>query len=228
MNNEALQEIQKKIEYQFHNENLLITALTHSSYANERITNKVEDYERQEFLGDSILELVSSEFIYKKHTQMPEGEMTKLRASMVCEKALAFSARDLELGRFIRIGKGEERTGGRERESIIADVMEAMIGGIYLDSGLEEARSFIHKFILEDVENKQIFNDNKTLLQEYIQKNGDNKIVYEPVAEEGPEHDKIFIIQVSIDGKVCGIGRGRNKKAAEQNAAYEALLHMKK
>ena len=165
----TLQVLEERIGYRFQNIALLKQALTHSSFTNEQKINKQKHYERLEFLGDAVLEMVSSEFLFKAHPQMPEGELTKLRASMVCEPSLAFCARDLELGKFILLGKGEESTGGRKRESITSDVMEAVIGAIFLDGGIECAKAFINRFILSDLEDKQLFYDSKTNLQELVQ-----------------------------------------------------------
>lgn len=220
--------LEEVIGYHFYNENLLQQALTHSSYANERKINKCSDYERLEFLGDAVLELVTSEFLYLRYPKLPEGQLTKLRASMVCEPALAYCARDLELGRYLFLGKGEAATGGRGRASITSDVMEAIIGAIYLDSGIAQAKSFIMRFILNDIEDKQLFYDSKTILQEQIQKTPGSMLSYELVSEEGPEHEKMFAVNALIDGQVKACGRGRSKKAAEQEAAYQVLLEMKK
>ena len=164
-----LELLQERIGYRFKDEHLLFQALTHKSYANERQINKTESYERLEFLGDAVLELVSSEFLFHKYVDLPEGELTKMRASMVCEPALAFCARDLELGEFVLLGKGEECTGGRLRDSITSDAMEAVIGAVFLDGGLDAAKEFIYRFILSDLENKKLFYDSKTNLQELMQ-----------------------------------------------------------
>ncbi len=223
----TLQLLEDRIGYHFKDISLLKQALTHSSYTNEQKINKQKHYERLEFLGDAVLELVSSEFLFHNHPDMPEGEMTKTRASMVCEPTLAFCARDLELGKFLLLGKGEESTGGRKRDSITSDVMEAVIGAIFLDGGMEEARSFIDRFVLSDLEDKQLFYDSKTSLQELVQGTLKKEIHYEPVGEYGPEHDKTFLVEVHIDGDKVGFGEGRTKKAAEQKAAYEALLKLK-
>ena len=223
-----MQLLEERIGYHFHNIALLKQALTHSSFTNEQKINKLKHYERLEFLGDAVLELVSSEFLYKIKPEMPEGEMTKTRASMVCEPSLAFCARDLELGQFILLGKGEETTGGRKRDSITSDVMEAVIGAIYLDGGMEPAREFINRFILSDLEDKQLFYDSKTNLQELVQAVYKKDIQYKLVGECGPEHDKTFLVEVCLDQERIGSGEGRTKKAAEQMAAYEALLMLKK
>lgn len=218
-----LEELQNRIGYFFHDVGLLEQAVTHSSYANERSIRKIPDYERIEFLGDAVLETVSSELIFREYTSMSEGNMTKLRASLVCEPALAYCARKLELGRFLNLGKGEERCGGRERDSIIADVMEAITGAIYLDGGMEQAKAFILGHILNDVENSGIFYDSKSTLQEMIQRTG-GVLRYELIDESGPEHDKTFTARVLIDGIPRGVGSGHNKKQAEQKAAYEAII----
>ena len=220
--------LEEVIGYHFYNEQLLRQALTDSSYANERKVNRCGDYERLEFLGDAVLELVTSEFLYLRYPECPEGQLTKLRASMVCEPALAYCARDLELGRYLFLGKGEAATGGRGRASITSDVMEAIIGAIYLDSGITQAKSFIMRFILNDIEDKQLFYDSKTILQEQIQKTPGAVLTYELVSEEGPEHEKVFVVNALIDGKIRSSGKGRSKKAAEQEAAYQVLLEMKK
>ncbi len=171
-NRESLKELEKKIGYQFKKKGLLKQALTHSSFSNEQKINKFANYERLEFLGDAVLELLSSRFFYENYPEMSEGEMTRRRSAMVCEPALAFCARDISLGEYVLLGKGEEATGGRKRDSIISDVMEAVIGAIYLDGGLVEAGGFVERFIFSDLENKQLFFDSKTILQEKVQKAG--------------------------------------------------------
>ncbi len=220
----TMKELEQRIGYQFHDISLLKQALTHSSFTNEQKINKTGDYERLEFLGDAVLELTSSEFLFHEHQDVPEGELTKMRASMVCEPALAFCARDLELGKFIRLGKGEENTGGRERDSIISDVMEAVTGAIYLDGGMEPARQFINSFILSDLEDKRLFYDSKSNLQELIQGKLKKEFWYELLEESGPEHNKVFKVSVHMEDEVLGEGIGKTKKAAEQQAAYKALL----
>ncbi len=224
---ELLAQLQEKIGYRFSDEGLLRQAVTHSSFANEQKINKLSNYERLEFLGDAVLEMVSSEFLYKENPQMPEGQLTRLRASMVCEPALAYCARDIDLGSYILLGKGEEATGGRKRDSITSDVMEAVIGAIFLDGGIEEAKKYIYRFILSDLENKILFMDSKTLLQEEVQKNNTAQLHYELIGETGPDHDKEFHVRAYLDGKEIGTGIGRTKKAAEQQAAYEALMLLK-
>lgn len=224
---EALRELQDKIGYRFKDESLLKQALTHSSFANEQKINKLNNYERLEFLGDAVLELISSEFLFNENKDMPEGQLTRLRASMVCEPALAYCARDIDLGSYILLGKGEEATGGRKRDSITSDVMEAVIGAIFLDGGIENAKEFIYHFVLSDLENKILFLDSKTLLQEEIQKKNTAQLRYELVGETGPDHDKQFSVEAYLDDKLIGSGVGRTKKAAEQQAAYEALMKLK-
>lgn len=221
-------EIEHRIGYTFHNPALLERALTHSSYSNEHRLGKLNNNERLEFLGDAVLEVVSSEFLYKKYPERPEGELTKQRASMVCEQTLALCARDLELGSYLLLGRGEDMTGGRERASVTSDAMEAMIGAIYLDGGFANAKEYIDRFILNDIENKQLFFDSKTILQEIVQGEMECEPVYELTGEEGPNHNKKFTVQVLIREQVYGTGSGRTKKAAEQEAAYAALLKLKK
>lgn len=223
----SLHNLEEQLGYCFHNKELLKQALTHSSYANERKINKIQNYERIEFLGDAVLELVSSEFLFHNNETMSEGQMTRQRASMVCEFALSFCAREIELEKFIYLGKGEEATGGRGRDSIISDVMEAVIGAIYLDGGFEEARQFIHRFILSDLEHKRLFYDSKTILQEMVQKDGHEQLTYVLTEERGPEHEKQFFVEARIGGKTVGSGVGRSKKTAEQQAAYKALLSLR-
>ncbi len=220
----TLKALEKRIGYQFKDISLLKQAVTHSSFTNEQKINRAKNYERLEFLGDAVLELVSSEFLFHQNPELSEGELTKLRASMVCEPSLAFCARDLELGQFMRLGKGEESTGGRKRDSITSDAMEAVTGAIFLDGGMEPAREFINRFILSDLEDKRLFYDSKSNLQEVIQGKLKKEFSYRLLQESGPEHDKTFVVEVVMDGKQLGMGTGRTKKAAEQQAAYKALL----
>ena len=220
----TLKMLEDRIGYKFRNIVLLKQAVTHSSFTNEQRINRAGDYERLEFLGDAVLELVSSEFLFRMHPEMPEGELTKMRASMVCEPSLAFCARDLELGKFMRLGRGEENTGGRERDSIISDAMEAVTGAIYLDGGMEPAKAFIDRFILSDLEDKQLFHDSKSNLQELVQGKLKKDVRYELLEESGPEHNKTFRVSVYMGNECLGEGSGRTKKAAEQQAAYKALL----
>ncbi len=220
----SLDRLQERIGYTFQDEALLKQAMTHKSYANEMMINKNKSYERLEFLGDAVLELVSSEFLFYEHEDYPEGELTKMRASMVCEPALAFCAKDLELGEYLLLGKGEECTGGRLRDSITSDAMEAVIGALYLDGGMKPAKEFINKFILSDLDKKRLFIDSKTMLQEFVQGKLKKEFSYHLIEEKGPEHDKTFAVNVVVDGEIISSGTGRTKKNAEQNAAYEALL----
>ena len=225
--NYPVEKLEARIGYVFRDKELLGQALTHSSCANERKIHKIKDYERIEFLGDAVLELVTSEFLYGKHEEMSEGVLTRTRAAMVCEPSLASCARNLGLDRYIRLGRGEEMCGGRERDSIVSDAMEALIGAVYLDGGFERAREFIHRFVLEELENKALFYDAKSILQEEVQKDG-GEVHYVLTGESGPEHDKMFFVEVYQDGKLLGKGSGHNKKKAEQQAAYEALLLLRK
>lgn len=223
-----LKELQDRIGYHFHDDKLLKKAMVHSSYANEKHLPKYECNERLEFLGDAVLELISSEFLFSLHKTMPEGQLTKTRASMVCEPALAFCARDIELGKYLLLGKGEDATGGRKRESVTSDAMEALIGAIYLDGGFANAKEFIERFILKDLENKKLFYDSKTILQEIVQAHFKEELSYHLVGEEGPDHDKTFQVELQIGEQVYGIGKGRTKKSAEQEAAYKTILMLHK
>lgn len=222
-----VKELEEKIGYNFKDSHLLGHAVTHSSYVNEKHMKKADCNERLEFLGDAVLELISSEYLFFENQTMPEGELTKLRASMVCEKALAFCARDLELGSYLLLGKGEDATGGRFRESITSDALEALIGAIYLDGGFANAKEFVKSFILNDLESKQLFYDSKTILQEVVQA-AHKEVVYEIIGESGPEHDKDFIASAKVDGMFHVTAKGHTKKHAEQHAAYEALVELKK
>lgn len=228
MTEEMLGELEEKIGYHFEDKVLLRQAVTHSSYANEMKINKYDDYERLEFLGDAVLELVTSDFLFRERRENSEGKLTKLRASIVCEPALASCAREISLEQYILLGKGEEATGGRGRDSIVSDVMESVIGAVYLDGGLEEASAFIHRFVLSDLEHKQLFYDAKTKLQEIIQRENNGNLRYKLVKEEGPQHDKIFDVEAYVGERLVGAGSGHSKKAAEQQAAYQALLARKK
>lgn len=220
-------ELEKVIGYEFRQKGLLRQALTHSSFANEKHMKKLSDNERLEFLGDAVLEVVSSEFLYRNYPKLTEGDLTKLRASIVCEPTLALCTREMDLGRHLFLGKGENQTGGRMRKSILSDALEAVIGAIYLDGGFAPAQRFIQKFILTDIEHKKLFYDSKTILQEVVQGNFDEPLSYELLAEEGPDHDKSFRVAAKIGGRQLGEGSGHTKKAAEQEAAYQALLQLK-
>ncbi len=222
-----MREFEKNIGYEFRNKRLLSTALCHSSYANES-KKGLQSNERLEFLGDSVLSIVVSEYLYKHFSHMPEGELTKFRASLVCEKSLHKQAQKLHLGEYLMLGKGEELTGGRERPSILADAVEAVIAAIYLDSNLEQARNFILSILHEDLvpEKLEEAKDYKTILQEIIQQNKEEKVSYCLVEESGPDHDKRFTVEVRLNSNVIGRGTGRSKKDAEQAAAREALALM--
>ena len=197
--------------------------MCHSSYANERNMGRLKSNERLEFLGDAVLELITSEFLYKSFPQMPEGEATKTRASIVCEQSLAFCARSIGLGAYILLGRGELASGGRERPSITSDAFEALIGAVYLDGGFTSAKEFVRRFVLDDLKHKQLFFDSKTILQERIQAHCKESLHYELVREEGPDHQKVFVVRAMLGERVIGEGQGRTKKAAEQEAAYHAL-----
>lgn len=219
-----LDNLENEIGYQFKDKSLLKQALTHSSFSNEQKIRKWKNYERIEFLGDAVLELVSSDYFYRTYPEETEGNLTKMRAAAVCEQALAITARQLKLGSYMIFGKGEEANGGRERESIIADAVEAVIGAIYLDASLEEAKKFIYRFVLNDLDHKRLFYDAKSILQEHIQETKAGELVYELIREEGPEHDKLFVVEARLNDVTIGSGEGKSKKTAQQHAAYDALL----
>ena len=216
-------DLEKRIGYTFHNKKYLQTAVTHSSYANE-MKEPTTYNERQEFLGDAVLSIIVSDYLYK-NSSLAEGDLTKLRAALVCEKSLCGFAAKIDLGSAIRLGKGEEMMGGRTRPSILADAFEALIAAIYLDSGMESARNFVLPFVMDTLEseNKIRFHDYKTALQEIVQKNPEEKLTYVLVEESGPDHDKRFEVEVHLNSNVIGHGVGKSKKNAEQMAAKEAL-----
>ena len=213
-----IKELEEVIGYRFRDPDYLITALTHSSYSNEMKIRTCHDYERQEFLGDAVLETVSSEYLYSLYPDKGEGELSTMRASMVCEPSLAICARDMGLPDFLRLGRGEELMGGREKDSITSDATEAVIGAIYLDGGFEAAKKFVLEFILGDLKTEDLYRDTKTELQEIVQNFGSH-VDYELVSDEGPDHDKTFVIRAVVDGKIIGTGSGRTKKQASKNAA---------
>ena len=223
MQQDRLMELQDRIDYHFKDVSLLFLALTHSSYANEYRLHKIHHNERLEFLGDAVLEIVSSDFLYRNFPDMAEGQMSRKRASLVCEPTLAYCARQIDLGDYLFLGKGEDMNGGRRRDSILSDALESVIGAIYLDSGIESAGKFIMSFILNDMDNKVMFHDSKTHLQEILQKDHCEPISYELVGTHGPEHDRIFTMQVRVGDKVIGTGSGHTKQAAGQEAAYHAI-----
>lgn len=227
-NNKRIEEFEKIIGYSFRNKSLISEALTHSSYANEHRLNYMSNNERLEFLGDAVLEISISEYLYNRYPNEPEGYLTKMRASIVCEPTLALCSKDIRLGEFLLLGKGEELTGGRERKSITSDAFEAVIGAIYLDGGFANAKEFIDKFILADIKDKQLFYDSKTILQEIVQAKGDKNLVYKLVGENGPDHNKQFEVNAMLGDEIVGKGIGRTKKAAEQEAAYNAIMTINK
>ena len=226
--NKNLRELEEIIGYKFKNRHYLEQAMTHSSYANEKNLGKLGCNERLEFLGDAVLELISSDFLYGEFPKVPEGELTKKRASLVCEPSLAYCAREFGLPQFLMLGKGEDMTGGRNRDSIVSDATEALLGAIYLDGGFANAKEFVLRFILNDIEHKQLFYDSKTILQEIVQEDGSGAVEYPLIREEGPDHNKSFTVKAVVNGTVCGQGTGHTKKAAEQAAAYEALRRLRK
>ena len=221
-----LKTLMNKLGYTFHNETLLKKALTHSSYANEG-RHALQSNERLEFLGDSVLGLVAANYLFHKENG-PEGELTKLRAAIVCEKALCSYARELSLGDYLLLGKGERATGGAERPSILADAFEAVTAAMYLDGGFEPVSAFLLHFLEKEVSNQRRlhFKDYKTTLQEIIQQNPEERLEYVLTGESGPDHDKVFVVEVHLNSNIIGSGRGRSKKEAEQQDAREALKLM--
>ena len=215
-------ELEREIEYTFRDKKHLDIAFTHTSYANEKMVAKLPSYERYEFLGDAILEFISSEYLYDNYPELPEGKLTKLRASLVCEFTLSKIARQLGLGQLGYFSRGEVKTGGRNRDSILCDMFESLLGAIYLDGGMDAAKTFARKYLLNDIEHKQRFYDSKTTLQEYAQKRGE-KITYEILSEGGTDHNPIFEAACSMGNKKLAKGSGHSKKSAEQDAAYNAL-----
>jgi len=222
-------ELEEKLGYVFRDKSLLASALSHSSYANERKAIGYNSNERLEFLGDAVLGFVTADVLYRVDPALPEGRMTKLRAELVCETALHKTALELELGRYLRLGKGEEHTGGRERPSILADAVEAVIAALYLDGGFDVSRRFIMAHVLAGADIAcEPTGDWKTELQEFIQQKPGRTLAYELLSESGPDHDKLFQFRVLLDGTEIGRGQGRTKKEAEQSAASAALEAMKK
>ncbi|MCI5591401.1 MAG: ribonuclease III [Ruminococcus sp.] len=218
-----LEKLQQSVGYKFKDERLLQRALTHTSYANECNEGHNKSNERLEFLGDSVLGIITAEHFYLNFKDLPEGELTKLRAATVCENSLSSFARQLGLGEYLLLGKGEMCTGGSDRPSILADAFEALIAAIYLDGGIEEAKKFVLKYVDKAVEEHRGFKDYKTVLQEVIQKNPGEVIEYVLVKESGPDHNKRFEVEVHLNSNVIGKGVGTSKKKAEQLAAKEAL-----
>lgn len=223
---EMLAPLQERIGYRFQNLSLLETAVTHSSYANE-VRKGHKSNERLEFLGDSVLSVIVADYIFAKYKDRPEGDLTKLRSSLVCEKALYGYAEKIRLGQALLLGRGEENTGGRFRPSVLSDAFEAVIAAIYLDGGLEPAREFVLQFVCPEIEDgDNEIRDYKTILQEIIQKNPEEHLYYQLVGEEGPDHDKKFVVELRLNSNVIGKGVGKSKKQAEQQAAREALALM--
>lgn len=221
-----LENLEEKLQYKFKDINLLKQALTHTSFAYEK---KVKSNEKLEFLGDSILEFVSSEYIYQKYPKLTEGEMTKVRATVVCGESLSQVARKNDVGKFLYLGKSEKVSGGQNRKAVLEDAVEAIIAAIYLDGGIEPAKKFIYDNLASKIAqaSKHVgVKDYKTVLQEILQKNGTVDIEYEITDEQGPDHDKTFYAQVKLDGKVLAKGEGKSKKVAEMHAAQKALQEM--
>ncbi len=219
-------ELEKQIGYIFKDESHLDIAFTHKSYANELMIKGRESYERYEFLGDAILEYLVSRYLFNEYKDKAEGELTKLRASLVCEFTLSKISRELSLGKYGFFSKGERQSGGSNRDSILCDMFESLLGAIYLDGGLDEADKFVKAFLLTDIEHKKLFYDSKTRLQEYAQKNSIS-ITYHPLREEGPEHDKTFFVEVLVGDRIKAEGKGHSRKTAEQTAAFNALKEIK-
>lgn len=228
-NMSKLKELEKETGYTFKDPGNLVLALTHSSYANEKKAAGLKSNERLEFLGDSVLNIVTSDYIYRNYPELHEGEMTRTRAAVVCEASLMRCAERIRLGEYLFLGKGEENTGGRTRSSILSDAFEALIGAIYIDGGISAARRFILRYmedIYQDIDRQNEFRDYKTMFQEIIQKQSDQKIHYRILDESGPDHDKTFTAQVLVGNEPYGEGTGRSKKEAEQNAAKDAINNM--
>lgn len=224
-----IKDLETAIGYRFRNISVLQNALTHSSYANERWHDSLKSNERLEFLGDSVLGMLVAEYLYRNFPDRPEGELTRMRADMVCEKALALVAARIDLGRHLLLGKGEEQSGGRNRDSILADAVESVIAACYLDGGMDAARTFVSTFVLTNVPVTKLNNtDYKTMLQEFVQQKRDQVLAYNLIGESGPDHDKQFRVELTLNGVVIGHGAGTSKKRAEQDAARVALEELKK
>ena len=223
------EQLQQELNVVFSNKNLLYQAFTHSSYVNEHRRKLFTDNERLEFLGDAVLELSVSKFLFEKYTQMSEGELTKLRASIVCEPSLVIFANELKFGQYVLLGKGEELTGGRERPALLADVFESFVGALYLDQGLETVVAFLEKIVFPKVENGTFSHvmDFKSQLQEMVQQSNNGVLHYEIVDEKGPAHNRTFVSRVLLNDEELGIGRGKSKKEAEQQAAQSAMQRLR-
>ena len=225
-----MQALEEKLQYHFKNPALLEEALRHSSYANEHRGANFFSNERLEFLGDSVLGFVTAEYLFAKHPTAPEGELTRIRALLVCEDSLHEVAQRLELGKYLKLGNGEESCGGRTRPSILADATEAVFAAVYLDGGIDKARALIHRILLDKEQEEVVESrrrDCKTELQELVQRKPNQVLHYEPVSESGPDHAKVFAVAVTLNGQVIGLGSGHSKKEAEQSAARAALEQMK-
>ena len=222
---EPLRELEERLGHVFHDPSLLRTALTHSSYANENRASGAVCNERLEFLGDSVLGVTVADHLYRQYGSMPEGRMTRLRSELVCEQSLFRVAQKLRLGDHLRLGRGEEHNGGRDRHSILADAVEAVIAAMYLDGGMSAASEFIHRHLLSELGDEEplFYNDFKTALQELVQRQSGQILGYELTGEQGPDHDKTFAVRVLLNGEPIGSGEGRTKKEAEQAAARNAL-----
>lgn len=219
--------IEQDIQYVFRDKSLIRQAFSHSSFVNEMKTQGNLSYERLEFLGDAVLELITSEFLYEKYKDIPEGKLTKMRASIVCEFTLSSVSKMLHFGDYVLLSKGEELTGGRERNSIMCDLFESVLGAIYLDGGMEAAKRYVYTFLLMDIEHKTLFYDAKTTLQEMVQKDGKGVVTYELIEEKGPDHNKTYVTDALVDGKHLARGEGSSKKSAQQMAAYRAILKLR-
>ncbi len=223
-----LEDFENKINYTFENKDYLITALSHSSYANDKAQSSIESNERFEFFGDSIVNFIVSKSIFLNHSELSEGNMTRIRANIVCETSLKNQSVKLEIGEYLILGKGEVQTGGRKRASILADAFEAITASIYLDGGIKAAEKFVLEHLNDMIEESVetlTFQDYKTKLQEMVNRNNEQRIAYEVISEKGPDHNKIFVSQLRIDGKIIAKGSGKNKKEAAQNAAKYAVEH---
>ena len=223
-----MESLEKKLGYTFRDRSLLSEALNHSSYANEHRSAEVSSNERLEFLGDSVLGFVTAEFLFKTYGKLPEGDLTRIRAALVCEQSLYEVAKFLGLGQYLKLGKGEEAGGGRERPSIVADAVEAVLAAVYLDGGIGSARKIIRRFILDREAEKSASRDYKTALQELVQRESGQVLRYQLVGESGPDHAKTFTVQVDLNGRAVGRGEGRSKKEAEQMAARAAIEALQK
>ena len=224
-----MQELEKKMGYTFRNPALLGEALSHSSYANEHRNARLNSNERLEFLGDSVLGFVTAEYLFAGHPDLPEGDLTRIRAALVCEQSLYEVARKLDLGRYLKLGRGEEAGGGRERTSILADATEAVFAAVYLDGGIQAASALIHRVLLNAERESAVEErrrDYKTALQELVQRQADQVLSYRMVGEHGPDHAKVFSAEVLLNGKSIGSGSGHSKKEAEQSAARSALAYL--